>query len=508
MGMGTGRIEALRAAVANFYTTVENATSDSAQVRYGIVPYASNVNVGGSIPSQYLASSAPYQSRKPIITIDWELVSTQLNHYSRPGEETGSGKAVLGSSEYKSKDWCDGQLPPPLSDPTYVGPLSNPEIVDSDVDGLVRTSVVKGRGGMQQATPYIEYQEAYTTGKGKKQTYHPSQCEWGYKGVRFDADVEVTTIEHGEKTAQGFEYFKRTFDLTALKNGGVDKSVNLDTGWNNYRRSEWEDHKWKGCIEEAATVPSEVWNPVPEGAHDLNINLIPTTEEQRWKPWLPTAVWRRQGLDRRGQADGRPSFEKISTARLDDNQPRADSGSYAASCPKAAMKLTADLTEGQLNSYLSANNNFVPDGYTYHDIGMIWGARFISPRGIFKAENESAPNGDSIARHIIFMTDGELNTQPTAVYGAYGIEYWDRRVTSDGEKRSSDTRVEARFQAACRQAREENISVWVIAFGTDLTENLTNCATPGRSFKATNPDQLNEKFQEIAQKIAALRLTS
>ena len=57
------KIVALREAVMNFYDTVEAATSDSAQVRYGVVPYSQQVNVGLSIPDEYMASSNTYQSR-------------------------------------------------------------------------------------------------------------------------------------------------------------------------------------------------------------------------------------------------------------------------------------------------------------------------------------------------------------------------------------------------------------------------------------------------------------
>jgi hypothetical protein len=173
----------------------------------------------------------------------------------------------------------------------------------------------------------------------------------------------------------------------------------------------------------------------------------------------------------------------------------------------AAMGLS-EITRTQLENFVSAANGFVPNGGTYHDIGMIWGARFISPRGIFEDDNEAAPNGDAIARHIVFMTDGELAPNPTSIYNSYGIEWWDRRVTDDGATSTAETRHAARFQAACRQAREENISVWVVAFGTDITQNMIVCASPGRAYSAASSDELNTAFQEIAQRIAALRLTS
>ena len=117
-----------------------------------------------------------------------------------------------------------------------------------------------------------------------------------------------------------------------------------------------------------------------------------------------------------------------------------------------------------------------------------------------------APNGDAISRHIVFMTDGELAPSNNS-YGLYGLEWWDRRVTTDGSNAQQLDRHASRFQAACRAARNKNISVWVVAFGTELTQNLIDCATPGRAYSADDADELDDAFREIAEKIAALRLT-
>ena len=151
-------------------------------------------------------------------------------------------------------------------------------------------------------------------------------------------------------------------------------------------------------------------------------------------------------------------------------------------------------------------NSLNASGNTYHDIGMIWGARFISPRGIFAGDNASAPNGDAIGRHIVFMTDGEL-VPNIEFYNTYGVEWWDRRVSGNANGTTLFNAHAERFQAACRAARRENISVWVVAFGTTLTQNLIDCATPGRAFSASSSSELDTQFKEIAQRIAALRLT-
>ena len=68
-------------------------------------------------------------------------------------------------------------------------------------------------------------------------------------------------------------------------------------------------------------------------------------------------------------------------------------------CPTEAFRLR-DISRAEMQTFVDSIN---ARGNTYHDIGMIWGARFISPRGIFASDNQSAPNGDAIARHIVFI---------------------------------------------------------------------------------------------------------
>src|SRR5690606_13936921 len=183
------------------------------------------------------------------------------------------------------------------------------------------------------------------------------------------------------------------FDISPLKTGGVGSSVTLETGWNRANRTyalanTFENHRWNGCIEEADTVPTATWDPLPNNAYDLNINLVPTSNAEAWKPWLPTLVFRRYT----GSSTKTQSVVLSSNIR---EEWRMTNGSmYSAECPRTAMRLNPDLTRAQLVGYLSAAQGFVPNGYTYHDIGMIWGARLISPRGIFQADNETAPNGD------------------------------------------------------------------------------------------------------------------
>ena len=223
---------------------------------------------------------------------------------------------------------------------------------------------------------------------------------------------------------------------------------------------------------------------------------------------LPSLVYERYNRGNRTRNDVYISREQDATDSAEFD--------YWTICPKAARKLERFESKRDLEQWISEDNGFVARGYTYHDYGMIWGARFISPDGIFASENATTRNGDSIARHIVFMTDGEQFADDS-VYGLYGQEWWNRKITSDGSATQLFNRHSARFQAACRAARNKNISVWVVAFDTSelddegkkvVPKNLKDCATPGRSYLAEDAEGLDQAFREIAEKIAALRLTA
>ncbi|MDP4605868.1 MAG: pilus assembly protein TadG-related protein, partial [Erythrobacter sp.] len=81
------KIASLRSAVVNFYDTVEAATSESAQVRYGFVPYSQQVNVGFSIPRAFMANRHTYQSRVPRFREDITIIPEVLGNGINVGDE-------------------------------------------------------------------------------------------------------------------------------------------------------------------------------------------------------------------------------------------------------------------------------------------------------------------------------------------------------------------------------------------------------------------------------------
>ena len=498
---GSGsKIVALRSAVMNFYDTVQAATSASAQVRYGVVPYSQQVNVGFSIPREYMANTHTYQSR---VARYWPAAF--------PNNEAGDTIVLSDSTE-----WL---------------PRSTSNFNSTNTDHYrFRTD---GSAGTTARNVCTNYPNTYTvTVNGQTQSWQVFATtefmtnQWPWNGSNNNlagcrARVRKTRVLTAtDVTPQFREWIYCAVTPGVANPCNVNNPARSPAGWETVNLSSIYNNNtlqvpvgtngamttqtWSGCIEEPVWMDTTGnYSPISPAAHDLNINLVPQNDAQRWKPSLHSAVWeRRDGTGNR------------TTNSVTDEQRIAAGYSISQdrpgwTCPRAAMRLQEigtglPFTRADLQNYV---NSLVASGNTYHDIGMLWGARFISPRGMFAADNAEAPNGDAIARHIVFMTDGILVTG-VENYSTQGIEWWDRRVTGNGDGSRESTRRAARLQAICRAAQQENITVWVVAFGTALTQNLRDCASPGRAFQANDSATLNAQFQEIAQKIAALRLTS
>ncbi len=153
-------------------------------------------------------------------------------------------------------------------------------------------------------------------------------------------------------------------------------------------------------------------------------------------------------------------------------------------------------------------NSLLPTGNTYHDTGMIWGARMISNAGIF-ADSPDLFNGMPVARHIIFMSDGQMDTDRN-VYSLYGVERYDERVSGQSNPSESElnSRHMQRFKMICNAAKSMNVSIWVIAFGTTLSSEMQECASNSNQASTIGSrDELIARFRQIGSNIGALRLT-
>lgn len=252
--------------------------------------------------------------------------------------------------------------------------------------------------------------------------------------------------------------------------------------------------RWQGCIEERDTTAGTSFDPnnLPP---DLDPDLAPANDDTKWRPMWPTQIWRRSSSNN-NQTDTANDLTEVNTL--------APNG--YVSCGKSAQRLQ-ETSRSQMQTYVNSND-FRPLGGTYHDVGMIWGTRFLSPSGPFANDTAAWPGRNEPNRHIVFMTDGDMAPNEQ-IYGLYGLEYHDKRV-SGGNFSSLTARHNARFIAECQAARNRNITVWVVAFGSGLNDQLKACATPPwnqHAFFAANDQQLRDAFKQIAAQVAMLRVS-
>ncbi len=303
--------------------------------------------------------------------------------------------------------------------------------------------------------------------------------------------------EEVQNLVPNWRYDSIVTDIRGLKNGSVWRnSFTMPLNNDGSNRT----INWDGCIEERQTVRATTYDPIPANAYDLDIDRVPDSNATtQWKPALPQLIYARDVTTDWNQLD-----------RAADTTTKNYYNNVPYYCPTEAKKLQAWPTASGFETYV---DSLTPDGNTYHDIGLIWGARFVSPTGIFRSENEFTPQGGEIERHLIFMTDGDTVTNNTD-YSAYGFPWLDRRQTSETSVPSStdlNNQVNARFSALCTAVKNKNITLWVISFGSGSNatteDRLEACATPGRYFVARSSTTLQQTFKSIADQISQLRLT-
>lgn len=449
-GSGT-RLQGLKVAVKCFYQIVaqldisdvncttgepSGGTSDQVQIRFGFMPYSSNVNVGKLLSPNWFANSHTYQSR------------------TRDGNNSA---------------WSS----------------------------------------------WMQYNYTYPDGYGNCTFANTSTNEMRYPNKGLHLNGQYGTICRWEYRYYGpqWNYGQKTINVGLLKSG---------TSWNNtYSFDLPIDNDgssrtitWNGCIEEASTPQNTTnFDPIPTNAHDLNIDLIPSQGNAAtlWKPSLQQLIFYRNVLTDTDQATR--SNDQITANNF--------TTSLGYACPREARKLQEWASPGDFRDYV---NSLTPAGNTYHDIGLIWGARFMSPNGIFAGENATAASGGQIQRHLIFMTDGDSTSSPCD-YNAYGIPWYDRRQTTDvgvandcaSNRQALIDQIDLRLIALCKAVKNKGITLWVISYGGSVDAaneaRLEQCSSPANAvtathyFKADNAAALQTSFAAIANNISQLRLT-
>lgn len=519
------KIAGLRQAVKDFYSALGPGTANGAgRVRYGFMPYSSNVNVGKivyNLNSSYIAGgpsteNASYQSRVPVMSSQY--YATSYGPESAPTAGGSSDSTPSYGTTWSNLGQSRGSYPSTTSDNSFnCGNRSAPpaEQVGTGSSSTSSSAAAVSYPDSSQTTTYTT-----TTPKTMRKyryNYNNSSCRLQYVDGSYTTTSTQTTQRSvtWQQKFLSWNYRLASFDVSQIvqNSSGAnpayftgyapDTNPNIDPGTDNYgyyyTTTTQQNVTWGGCIEEAQTVntitASSALNDTA-GANDLNIDLIPNSADTRWKPYLPQLQYQRNGY------------------WLGRNAGWTALG-YAA-CPREASPLTAYQADYVPATKSSASFNAYVDtlsaiGGTYHDIGMIWGARFLSQSGIFSATNadSTGPGGFPISRHIVFMTDGTLDTKPNA-NDPWGINNLDGRVApTSTDEPGLEAIHKRRTSMICNAMKGKGFTIWVIGFGiSTMPQELQDCASDANHWSlASNTATLRTRFQQIAQTIGGLRLS-
>ncbi len=508
-----------------------NVNAPGVQLRFGFVPYAVNVNVGKLLPQDYLADNWTYQSRvahiepAPNNQPDYGPESAQI-----PGSITTvnnttwsqvASDVVVGGITYSTQfnapnsSICATTAKPATvvgtgtwSTPTFNSSTTQP--VYPDTTPRINTYI------SQKLNGNTEYRYVFIGSQCRLQ----SRTTANQTQTRpWTTTQSVTWVLTNKFTR--YVYRPVTFNVSGLKgNNAWNNSIELPVGDQGANRTV----TWDGCIEERKTRrlsdnnPFDEWDPIPiEEAIDMDIDRAPETgnTDTQWGPMLSGVLYRRTSLNfvSNGQAwigNQTRSNVTVTAANIANAYPGYEGLPMiqpTVRCPSES-RLNQEWSPDAYKSYV---NSLTTGGNTYHDIGLLWGARLMSPTGIFSALN-ATPNRQ-IQRHMIFMTDGGTMADPYD-YSAYGLHWYDRRQTILSSAPTNivlQDNIDARTAALCNAIKNQNITLWVVSFGSDVgsatNARLASCATPGRFFQAANIPALVQNFKGIAADISALRLT-
>lgn len=482
--MAGSRIIGLRQAIRDFYSTVASAVTDktNTRIRFGFVPYSATVNVGGLVssgdmPTSYFADTQPFETALANFNTP---VNVPIPGSPVPTTETyGSNITSSRCNSYGTNTW-----PVNIGSPVSGGGPA-PTATTSTSYSKKSWTKVSGSGSSALGT-CVRNVTTTTTNYVVRYQF----TNWTFRAATVDVtafkgmgNVPVVTNIASNATVPT----AGTYDMPSLAAlNGTTGVTGLTVG----------TARWNGCIEERATVQNLAMSPVPSGATDLNIDMVPTDDATRWKLYVNGVQWYRGNS---------------TAASRTETSLQSSTYQISSMCPPASSMLFTEVDTSNpavvptwLENYV---NSLVASGNTYHDIGMIWGARLASPTGLFQANVNADPTKyPSISRHIIFMTDGDM-VPNAGGYSAYGTELYSARVAPSGSSQATLTSYHNnRYVAACTRAKNLGYTVWVIGFGTALNSQMTSCATAGRAYFAADTTALNNTFRFIAGQVADLRI--
>ncbi|WP_421721778.1 pilus assembly protein TadG-related protein [Aurantiacibacter suaedae] len=487
-GDSQSRLEVLKETIRSFHQQLQATAQSGSRIRYGFLPYATNVNVGGILHDDWVVDVWGYQSRQ----MKEKGGITYTTFYTASSPISGSITKTSQETYSATKDyWGNYRCTSKPSDTVSGSTRQTDETSELVVGPPTGTRTTKTYERTRDGDSYEVTQDGgtctvvKTAYRNYKDTYNAvTEPSWDRRGKwtydRFEHDVSNWRSE-----TEGCMEERQTYEIDDYDNVDLKKALDLDIDL--------------VPTDNPAALGINVGEDLSVRVHANNNGHSSTVEFgasaiTKWRPMYPDLIY-----GRAKEYNGRGNFTADPVKTSSEYVSPRLMGTDA--CPAPAAKLST-MSGSELNDYL---NTLYADGSTYHDIGMIWGGRMISPTGLFAAENRDVSAVSPTSRNLIFLTDGETSALDIS-YGTYGFEPVDQRRWSPSSRYSLVETIEKRFAFACSEVKKRGVTVWVIGFGVELNQIMRDCAGRGRYFEAADAAELNTAFGAIAKNVSELRI--
>lgn len=467
------RIAALREAVLSFYDALDKAKDAQTKIRYGFVTYASSVNVGKAI----------------LDVVPNSLVGT------------GSGDTQTYQSRHVTNEY-------------QISRTATPQKNSKDKVGCESSATTVRSPALNNG--------AYTFDQSSGTATYTTQ-EWNSSTNKCEDVIKVM--------GPVYTYESWPWPISGVVAGGVVPNPTKVRG---------QQMRWLGCVESKVESPGQSSFTTTSLPDELDPDVTPSksilTGDNRWFPHLQDLEYMRSNRfynstsytsngDDWDYAEGYGSepYAVDHSGKAADGDELQKLGAVACGKP---VKRLGEMTRSDVYNFVYASD-FVPMGGTYHDTGMIWGTRLISPTGPWAADTAAWSGHNPPNRVLVFLTDGDMSPT-TSSYGMYGLEGYDKRVTGttfgnndpmsgrNGDGTCTNTSANCykyttfhnnRFLAECAAAKARNIDVWTVSIDTGVSAPLQTCATTtAQALATTDGKALGDIFANIAKKLAMLRI--
>ena len=210
-GDSVSRLAALKATVRSFYDQMSAAAQPGTRVRYGFVPYSTNVNVGALLDDDWVVDEWTYQSRRQVVDKTVTTTRTYNTNWTAP---TGSATTVVyqtypatyhpPASETGSASYSCDTAPPAGSASTstvlvstttepVVGPPPGTRTIKhyrQVTDGVAYSVSRSGTTCTIRKTTYSSYAREFDQ---ITEPYEQATYKWQYKPITLDVSDWRTT---------------------------------------------------------------------------------------------------------------------------------------------------------------------------------------------------------------------------------------------------------------------------------------------------------------------------